>query len=341
MRILFISILLFFGSRTTIFAQKNYEGKVDYGDYQYTYQLKAIAKQNNKYDLKISILDKDNTSPTVYQSFVNTEGVLAKGKQYKIFVVYAEKLDKDWKTDPTSHVELIFDLADNLLKHSNRGIVVKKEAEELTDILDIDLAKDPLTEAKAIDYAMQFIVLNYNQLFGNYAISSPEKKPVKQMGKRNTVFVSANDAANTSRDTVSVRGKNYAYILTETEKNKYNLEVKLVKQETDIVDEEIVYSSDIEVTDDTEKKKIYTVKILYAQGKGYTWRTTPQSFVQTDFNFHKKLTRSQVFGKLKESQTGKFVPITKFTDKHQYTQQDMLTESIRFFVRNFNKAMLK
>ncbi|TAH22204.1 MAG: hypothetical protein EAZ08_01740 [Cytophagales bacterium] len=329
------------GSLTAIFAQKNYEGKVDYGNYQYTYQLKAMAKQNNKYYLKISILDKDNTSPTVYQSFVNTEGVLAKGKQYKIFVMYAEKIEENWKTDPTSHVELIFDLADNLLKHSNRGIVVKKEAEELTDILDIDLAKDPLTEAKAIDYAMQFIVLNYNQLFGNYAISSPEKKPVKQIGKRNTVFVSANDAANTSRDTVSVRGKNYAYILTKTEKNKYNLEVKLVKQGADIVDEEIVYSSDIEVTDDTEKKKIYTVKILYAQGKGYTWRTTPQSFVQTDFNFHKKLTRLQVFGKLKESQTGKFVPITKFTDKHQYTQQDMLTESIRFFVRNFNKAMLK
>jgi len=338
MRITSILILLLIGSYSVIFAQKNYQGKVDYGNYQYAYNLSLIPKQSNKFDLKITILNEDSTTQIAYQSFVNIEGILAKGKQYKIFVVYAEKPDMDWKTDPTSYVELTFDLADNSLKHTNRGIIAKKEAEKLTSVLDIDLAKDSITEAKAIDYAMQFIVVNYNQLFGNYAISIPDQNPVKQIGKGNTVFVSATDAANSSRDTVSVREKNYAYILTETEKNKYSVEVKLVKQGLDIVNEEIVYSSNIEVIDHRKK---YTVKIFYAQGKDYTWRTTPQSFVQMEFNLQKKLIRSQVFGKLKESQTGKFVAITKFTNAHQYTQQDMLAEAVRFFIRNFNKALLK
>lgn len=340
MRTSLLFFLLLIGCNVAIFAQKNYQGSIDYGNYQYSYDLSLMPKQKSQYDLKISILD-NNSPKIVYQSYINIEGTLAKGKQYKIFTFYAEKLNEKWKTDATSHVEIIFDLADNLLKHSNRGMIGKKEAEELTDVLDIDLATDPITEAEAIEYAMKFIILNYNQLFGNYAISKPEKKSITQIGKRNTVFVSANDAPSSLRDTVSVRGKNYAYIITETGGNKYSLEVKLVKQGADIVDEEIVYSSDIQVTDDTEKKKIYTIKVLYAQGKGYTWRTTPQSFLVADFNFHKKLSRWQAEGKLKEYQTGKFVAITKFTDKHQYTQHDMLGDVIRFFVKNFNKALLK
>ncbi len=341
MRILLLLIPLLTGYYSAVFAQKSYQGSVDYGNYQYAYSLQPMPKQKSQYDLKINILDKDNSSKIVYQSYINIEGVLAKGKQYKVFIFYAEKQGEAWKIDATSHVELVFDLADNLLKHSNRGMIGKKETEELTDVLDIDLATNPITEAKAIDYAMKFIILNYNQLFGNYAISNPEKKPITQIGKRNTVFVSANDAPSSIRDTVSVRGKNYAYILTETERNKYSLEVKLVKQGADIVDEEIVYSSDVQVTDNTEKKKIYTIKILYAKGKGYTWQTTPQSFLLADFNFHKKLSRWQAEGKLKEFQTGKFIAITKFTDKHQYTQQDMMGDVIRFFVKNFNKALLK
>lgn len=340
MRTSLLFFLLLIGSNIAVLAQKNYQGSIDYGNYQYNYDLSLMPKQKAQYELKINILDK-NSPKIVYQSYLNIEGTLAKGKQYKIFIFYAEKLDDKWKIDATSHVELTFDLADNLLKHSNRGMISKKEAEELTDVLDNDLATNPITEAKAIEYAMKFIILNYNQLFGNYAISTPEKKPITQIGKRNTVFVSANDAPSSIRDTVSVRGKNYAYIITETEKNKYSLEVKLVKQGADIVEEQIVYSSDLEVTDNTEKKKIYTIKILYAQGKGYTWRTTPQSFLVADFNFHKKLSRWQAEGKLKELQTGKFVAITKFTDKHQYTQRDMLGDVIRFFVKNFNKALLK
>ncbi len=347
MRTFILFLLLFSGCHVAVFAQKGYQGSIDYGNYKYKYSLSLMPKQKAQYELKINVLDNSNTTKIAYQSLVNIEGTLAKGKQYKVFIFYAEKpfysenpYDK-WIVDITSHVELIFDLADNLLKHSNRGMIAKKETEELTDVLDIDLATNPITEAKAIDYAMRFIILNYNQLFGNYAISTPEKKSVTQIGKRNTVFVSANDAPSSVRDTVSVRGKNYAYIVTETEKNKYSLEVKLVKQGADIVEEQIVYSSDLEVTDNTEKKKIYTIKILYAQGKGYTWRTTPQSFLVADFNFHKKLSRWQAEGKLKEMQTGKFVAITKFTDKHQYTQRDMLGDVIRFFVKNFNKALLK
>lgn len=333
--------LLFFFS-TPIFAQTPFRGVVDYGNYKYEYEFSPLAKLKGKFVLKINILANNQPSQIVYQSQASIEGALSKGKQYKIFVLFAEKQNEQWKTDPTSHVELNFDLVDNLMKHSNRGMVAKYEAQELTDVLAVDLASEPITEAQAVDYAMQFIVLNYNQLFGSYAISNPEKKTVQRVeGKRKTIFVSSNDAPSSWRDTVSFRNKNYAYQLTETEKNSYSLEVKLVTNGADIVNEEIVYNSDLKILDEIESKKLYQIKIFYAQGKGYTWRTTPQSYLQTDFNFHKKLTRLQVFGKMKDTQTGKFAPITKFTDKHQYTQKDMLDEAVRFLVRHFNKVLLK
>jgi hypothetical protein len=342
MRNLGCLFLLFFFFSVPSVAQTNFKGMVDYGDYKYEYELSPLPKLKNKYALKINITGNNQPAQLVYQSQASIEGILTKGKQYKIFVLFAEKQNEQWKIDPTSHIELNFDLVDNLMKHSNRGIVAKYEAEELTDVLTVDLANEIITEAQAVDYTLQFIVLNYNQLFGNYAISNPKKKTVQNIGgKRKTIFVSSNDAPSSLRDTISFKNKNYSYQLTETEKNSYSLEIKLVTNGADIANEEIVYNSDLKVVDEVEKKKIYQVKIFYAKGKGYTWRTTPQSFLQTDFNFHKKLTRSQVFGKMQEAQTGKFTPITKFTDKHQYTQKDMLNETIRFFVMHFNKMLLK
>ncbi len=325
---------------TPIFAQPNFKGAVDYGNYQYQYELNLIPKQKGKYNLTIHILGDNKPAQLVYQSQARIEGELVQGKQYKIFLFYAEKLGEQWKTDPTSHIEIVFDLADNLMKHSNRGMVAKSEAEELTDVLSSDLASEAISEAQAVDYALQFMVLNYNQLFGNYAIASPQKKPVQQL-KRNTVFVSANDAPSSLRDTMSLKGKDYSFQLTETKPSHYSLEIKRITQGADIANEEIVYNSEVKIDDKTTNKDIYKVQIFYAQGKGYTWRTTPQSFTQTEFNFHKKLVRWQVSGKLKEMQTGKFVPITKFGDKHQYTQKDMLGDVVRFFVQHFNKALLK
>jgi hypothetical protein len=325
---------------TPIFAQSSFKGTVDYGNYQYQYELNPSPKQKGRYNLKINISEDNKPAQLAYQSQASIEGALMQGNQYKISLFYAEKLGEQWKIDPTSHIEIIFDLADNLMKHSNRGIVAKFEAEELTDVLSRDLASESISEAQAVDYALQFMVLNYNQLFGNYAISDSEKKPVQQL-RHNTIFVSANDAPSSLRDTISSKGKNYSFQLTETKPSHYSLEIKRITQGADIANEEIVYNSEVKVDDKTTNKDIYKVQIFYARGKGYTWRTTPQSFTQTEFNFHKKLIKWQVSGKLKEMQAGKFVPITKFGDRHQYTQKDMLGDVVRFFVQNFNKALSK
>ncbi|MCU0391979.1 MAG: hypothetical protein MUE81_12740 [Thermoflexibacter sp.] len=342
---LVLSILFcWFGLSSFLFAQTapSFKGTVDYGDYAYLYEISPLPKQTQRYSLKINALKSGSPSMLAYQSILWTEGKLERGQQYKVLVMFAEKVNQQWKSDPTSHVEIVFDLADNLMKHSNRGMIAKKEAAQLTDVLSTDLASEDISQQQAIDFVMQFLVINYNQLFGEYAISNPIKQPITQLeGKRKTVFVSANDATGSFRDTVSLKQKHYAYQLTEVDKEKYSLEIRLINQGNDIANEELVYSSEIQVDNKINNKDIYSLKILYAKESGYAWRTTSQSFLQVEFNFQKKLSRYQVFGKMKETQTGKFAPITKFTDKHQYTQKDMLDETVRFFVKNFNKMLLK
>lgn len=332
-----ITLLLF--AESHIAAQARFDGVLDYGDYKYEYRLIPIAKE--KYDLKITTLDKINLPHLVYQSHVHTEGALTQGSQYKVFFFLAEKIENKWKIDPTSHVEVIFDLIDNTFKHRSRGMIAKFEAPQIAQVLDVDLAMVNLTESQAINYAMQFVMLNYNQLFGQYAITVLPELVTKQIGESHTVFIASNHAESSMRDTINVDNKNYVYTLTETEKDKYSLEIKFITRGADIVSEETVYSSTLKVSDWLINKNIYRIQIFYAKGEGYLWRTTPQSYFQSDFNFNKKVVRSQSAGKIKETQTVKFSKEVKFADKKEYTSKEMLNETVHFFVKNFNKALTR
>jgi hypothetical protein len=322
------------------FAQVSFEDSLEYGNYQYKYALNQLPKQKNRYNLAIHISGDSTPNQLVYQSQVRIEGTLAKGKQYKIFILYAQKINDQWKIDPTSHIEIVFDLGDNLMKHSNRGMIAKMQAEQLTDVLDIDLARDSINTSKAVNYALQFAILNYNKVFGTYSIDTSKKKIVQKIS-RTTIFISANDATSSLRDTLSFGGKNYAYQLTETKPNYHSLLIKWVTRGADVINEQIVYDSQVKIEDRINDKGIYQIKVFYAKGKDYTWRVSPQSFTQTDFNFRNREVRWQVSGKLKEYQVGEFAATTKFADRYLYTQKDMVGEVVRFFIENFNKAFLK
>ncbi len=338
--IFFIPLLLLL-AHTFSWAQSIFRGTVDYGQYQYEYILHP-TKQRGRYDFKINILMENQPPKLIYQSFATINGSLGQGSQYKVQFFYAEKINEQWKTDPTSYAEIGFDLTNNKMTHDNRGIIAKKEAQELIEVLNIDLARESITEAQAVDYAVQYLVVNYNQLFGNYAISEPQRQTVVQLGKKNTaIFVSPEEAPNNFRDTLSYRGKNYAFQLTEMKKYHYSLVISLVTKGEDIISEETAYSSEIRVEDKSGNKDHYGVKILYAQGKGYTWKTSPQSFVQMNFNFTKKTIQVRVEGKLAELSTGKIAKEYKLPSKEYYTKQDMLGDAVRFFVRNFPKALAK
>lgn len=322
------------------FAQTSFKDSLEYGTYKYEYELRQLPKQKNKYNLTISVLGSSTPAQIVYQSQAKIEGALVKGKQYHIYILYAQKINEQWKIDPTSHIEIAFDLADNLMKYSNRGMIAKMQTEQLTDVLDIDLARDSINTSKAVNYALEFVILNYNKLFGMYSIDTSKKKVVQTIN-RNTIFISANDAASLLRDTLSFEGKNYAYQLTQTKPNNYSLLIKWVTRGADVINEQIVYDSQVKIEDRINDKGIYQIKVFYAKGKDYTWRVSPQSFTQTDFDFRRKEIRWQVIGKLKEYQTGEFAASTKFVDRYQHTQKDMVGEVVRFFLENFNKAFLK
>ncbi len=327
-------------SYKTTFAQTSFKGSLNYGLYQYDYVLGQLPKQKNKFDLKISTSKDSTPAQLVYQSQVRIEGALAKGKLYKIFILYAQKINDQWKIDPTSHVEIVFDLEANLMKHSNRGMIAKMQAEQLTDVLDIDLARDSINTSKAVNYALQFMILNYNQLFGTYSVDVPQKKVVQKIN-RNTVFISANNATSLLRDTLSFGGKNYSYQLTPTKPNNYSLLIKWVTRGADVINEQIVYDSQVKIDDRINDKGVYQIKVFYAKGKDYIWRVSPQSFAQANFDFRKKEIRWQVSGKLKEYQVGEFAATTNFADRYMHTQKDMVGEVVRFFIENLNRAFLK
>lgn len=341
MKNIFLIPLLFMFVPISSFAQSNFKGTVDYGDYQYEYIL-SPTKQKRRYDFKMNILIENNPPKLIYQSFATIDGSLEQGSQYKVRFFYAEKVNEQWKTDPTSYAEVGFDLTQNKMTHDNRGIIAKKEAQELTDVLDIDLVRESINESQAVDYTVQYLVINYNQLFGNYAISDPKRQTVVQLGKKNNaIFVSPEEAPNNFRDTLSYKGKNYAFQLTEMKKYHYSLIISLVTKGEDIINEETVYSSEIRVEDKSGNKDYYGVKILYAQGNGYAWKTSPQSFVQMNFNFTKKTIQVHVEGKLAELNREKISKEYKLPNKEYYTKKDMLGDAARFFVRNFQKALVK
>jgi hypothetical protein len=323
------------------FSQEGFKNVINYGEYKYEYILSPIPKQKDRYDLKITILDDVHSPQLVYQSFVNTEGMLTKGNQYKIIVFFAKRLNNKWIQEPTSHVEIAFDLIENLFKHSSRGMIAKYQAEPITAVLDIDLATGIITESQAMDYAMQFIVVNYNQLFDQYALAIPPELVVKEIDENNTVFVASNQAPSSVRDTTSIGDKNYSYTLTETQKDSYSLEIKFIIRGEDIVSEETVYSSTLKVTDLMASKQIYRIQIFYAKGEGYMWHTTPQSYFQEDFNFNRRVIRTRTEGKIKEMRISRFAKESDFAPGQAYTSKDMLTQTVRFFIKNFNKALVK
>lgn len=341
MKNIFLILCLLIFASVFSFAQPNFKGTVDYGDYQYEYIL-SPTKQKGRYDFKMNVLMESNPPKSIYQSFATIDGSLGQGSQYKVRFFYAEKVNEQWKTDPTSYAEVGFDLTKNKMTHDNRGIIAKKEAQELTDVLNIDLAKESIDESQAVDYIVQYLVINYNQLFGNYAISNPQRQAVVQLGKKNAaIFVSSEEAPDNFRDTLSYKGKNYSFQLTEMKKHHYSLIISLVDKGEDIVNEETAYSSEIRVEDKSGNKDYYGVKILYAQGKEYAWKTSPQSFLQMNFNFTKKTIQVHLEGKLAELHTGKIAKQYKLPTKEYYTKKDMLSDAVRFFVRNFQKALVK
>jgi hypothetical protein len=141
-------------------------GKYTWAKVNYIYQITKDLRRNDLYDLTVKkpFVGKDSGGQQTV--FVTSMSTLKEADKYTVKMRFAERKNEyEWKPNPASYIDCIFDLKAGTITYNIVGTNWQKFQKNNSIIKTI--ADKKLSSTKAMSIAAEYIIANYHGAFAN------------------------------------------------------------------------------------------------------------------------------------------------------------------------------
>ena len=139
-------------------------GKYTWAKINYIYQITKDLRRNDLYDVTIKKPFSGKDSGGHQTTFVTSMSTIKESDKYTVKVRFAEKKSEyEWKPNPASYIDCIFDLKNGKITYSLVGTHWQKFQQNNNTVKSIP--DKNLTATKAMSIAVEYIIANYQGAF--------------------------------------------------------------------------------------------------------------------------------------------------------------------------------
>lgn len=141
-------------------------GKYTWAKVNYIYQITKDLRRNDLYDVTIKKPFSGKDSGGHQTVFVSSMSTLKESDKYTVKMRFAEKKNEyEWKPNPASYIDCVFDLKKNTINYTLAGTHWQK-FQKSNNVVKTITDKN-FTSVKAMSIATEYIIANYNGAFAN------------------------------------------------------------------------------------------------------------------------------------------------------------------------------
>jgi hypothetical protein len=139
-------------------------GKYSWAKVNYIYQITKDLRRNDLYDVTIKKPFAGKDSGGHQTTFVTSMSTLKEVDKYTVKMRFAEKKSEyEWKPNPASYIDCIFDLKAGKITYNLVGTHWQKFQQNNSVVKT--MTDKNLTTTKAMSIAVEYIIANYNGAF--------------------------------------------------------------------------------------------------------------------------------------------------------------------------------
>jgi hypothetical protein len=139
-------------------------GKYTWAKINYTYQITKDLRRNDLYDVTIKKPFSGKDSGGYQTTFVTSMSTLKDADKYTVKMRFAEKKSEyEWKPNPASYIDCVFDLKAGKITYNLVGTHWQKFQQNNSVVKTI--ADKNLSATKAMSIAVEYIIANYSSAF--------------------------------------------------------------------------------------------------------------------------------------------------------------------------------
>lgn len=141
-------------------------GKYTWAKINYIYQITKDLRRNDLYDLTIKKPFAGKDSGGQQTVFVTSMSTLKDADKYTVKMRFAERKNEyEWKPNPASYIDCVFDLKAGTITYNIVGTNWQKFQKNNSIVKTI--TDKNLSSTKAMSIATEYIIANYNGAFAN------------------------------------------------------------------------------------------------------------------------------------------------------------------------------
>lgn len=141
-------------------------GKYTWAKVNYIYQITKDLRRNDLYDLTVKKPFSGKDSGGQQTVFVTSMSTLKEADKYTVKMRFAERKNEyEWKPNPASYIDCVFDLNAGTITYNVVGTNWLKFQKNNSIVRTI--ADKKLSSTKAMSIAAEYIIANYNGAFAN------------------------------------------------------------------------------------------------------------------------------------------------------------------------------
>lgn len=141
-------------------------GKYTWAKVNYIYQITKDLRRNDLYDLTVKKPFAGKDSGGQQTVFVTSMSTLKEADKYTVKMRFAERKNEyEWKPNPASYIDCVFDLKAGTITYNIVGTNWQKFQKNNSIVRTI--ADKKLSSTKAMSIVAEYIIANYNGAFAN------------------------------------------------------------------------------------------------------------------------------------------------------------------------------